>query len=204
MLAVVWAMSKCRLYLSGLQHFTLATDHRPLVPILNHYTLDAVENPRLQRLKEKISPYLFTAVWRAGKHHNIPDALSRAPVSHPTPEDEIASAEAAAHLRSIMTVNAVVSQDGSSPQDADRTLQELRAAAREDPSYARLRDCVTSGFPSHRYDLHTSLLPFWKLREDLSADGDLVLYGARIVVPAALPRRTLAFLYYSHRGMGAT
>ena len=39
MLAVVWAMSKCRLYLSGLQNFTLITDHRPLIPILNHYTL---------------------------------------------------------------------------------------------------------------------------------------------------------------------
>ena len=62
LLAVVWAMSKCRLYLSGLQNFTLITDHRPLIPILNHYSLDAVENPRLQRLKEKISPYLYTAV----------------------------------------------------------------------------------------------------------------------------------------------
>ena len=76
MLAAVWAMSKCRLYLIGLQHFTLMMDHQPLIPILNHYSLDAVENPRLQRLREKISPYIFTAVWRAGKHLSIPDALS--------------------------------------------------------------------------------------------------------------------------------
>lgn len=88
MLAAVWAMSK--FYLIGLQDFTLMTDHRPLIPILNQYSLDAIENPRLQRLKE-ISPFIFNAVWRAGKSLCIPDALSRAPVDRPTPEDETLS-----------------------------------------------------------------------------------------------------------------
>ena len=204
MLAVVWAMSKCRLYLSGLQHFTLMSDHRPLIPILNHYSLDAIENPRLQRLKEKIAPYLYTAVWRAGKQLSIPDALSRAPVSHPTPEDETACADSTAHLRAVISVNAVASDEDVPPQDSDRTLQDLREAARLDPSYSRLRDCVTSGFPPNRYDLHNDLLPFWKLRDSLSTDGELVLYGPRIVVPAALRRRTLARLHDSHRGVEAT
>lgn len=204
LLAVVWAMSKCRLHLIGLQHFTLMTDHRPLVPILNSYTLDAIENPRLQRLKEKISPYLFTAVWRAGKLLCIPDALSRAPVSHPTPEDEMACTATATHLRHIVAANAERSDQDSPLHDTDRTLQEFRAAARTDPSYARLITCVTSGFPSNRYELHSSLLPYWKIRDQLYADGELVLYGQRIVVPAALRRRTLARLHDSHRGVEAT
>ena len=194
LLAVVWALSKCKLYLQGLQHFTVMTDHRPLVPILNHYSLDAVENPRLQRLKEKTTPYLFTAVWRAGKMLRIPDALSRAPVSHPTPEDEVLCADATAHLRAIIT----------SPKQSDRTLQELRDAAKADPAYVRLLDSVISGFPSNRYDLSNPLLPYWKIRDHLSADDGLVLYGARIVVPAALRRRTLANLHDSHRGVEAT
>ncbi|XP_064100793.1 uncharacterized protein LOC135211412 [Macrobrachium nipponense] len=84
MLAVSWALTKSCLYLKGLPTFTLQTDHRPLVPIINSYTLDMVENPRLQRMKERMSQYQFTAVWCAGKSLCIPDALSRAPVSYPT------------------------------------------------------------------------------------------------------------------------
>ena len=204
LLAVVWAISKCKLYLIGLQHFTLMTDHRPLIPILNSYSLDAVENPRLQRLKEKIAPYLYTAVWRAGKLLCIPDALSRAPVSHPTPEDEMGSTDATAHLRAIVAVNATTSEADPPPQEADRILQELRDAGKVDPMYTRLRQCIISGFPSNRYDLHNSLLPFWKLRDSLSVDEDLILYGARVVVPEALRRRTLARLHDCHRGVEAT
>ena len=42
-------------------------DYWPLDPILNAYTLDTVENPPPPVLKEKILPYLFAAVWCAGK-----------------------------------------------------------------------------------------------------------------------------------------
>ncbi|XP_069993525.1 uncharacterized protein [Penaeus vannamei] len=80
-------------------------------------------------------------------------------------------------------------------------LQDLRVAARVDPSYTRLLDCVSSGFPSNRNDLHSTLLPFWKIRDNLSIDGELVLYGARVVVPAVLHRRTLSRLHDSHRGV---
>ena len=93
MVAVVWGMTKCRYYLMGLSHFDVVIDHRPLVPILNSYTLDAIENPRLQRLKEKIAGYVYTAAWRKGKDHVLPDALSRAPVDKPTPEDSALGAD---------------------------------------------------------------------------------------------------------------
>ena len=34
-LAVAWAVKKCHIFLSGLDYFTIVTDHNPLVPILN-------------------------------------------------------------------------------------------------------------------------------------------------------------------------
>ncbi|XP_064083067.1 uncharacterized protein LOC135199081 [Macrobrachium nipponense] len=176
----------------------------PLVPILNTYTLDAVENTRLQRLKEKVSPYIFTAVWRKGKEHCIPDALSRSPVSLPTSEDDMLNSETHLSLRSVIakTVNAISEVKTSTTQDL--TLEEIRTAAREDPSYTRLLQNVANGFPSHCYDLHNDILPFWKIREELYTDDDLVLYGARIVVPSAMRRNILTRLHDSHRGVEAT
>ena len=60
MLAVCWAVTKCRIFLAGLQHFLITTDHNPLIPILNTSRLDEVENPRLQRLKSRLMGYHFT------------------------------------------------------------------------------------------------------------------------------------------------
>ena len=143
-------------------------------------------------------------MWRAGKQLCIPDALSRAPVSRPTPEDERACTDAATHLRCVVTSNARFSNQDAPHQDADRTLQELRAAASADPSYARLTSCVMSGFPSNRYELHSSLLPYCKLRDHFYADGELVLYCQRTMVSVALRRHTIARFHNSHRSVEAT
>lgn len=76
MLAVVWVVNKCKLYLAGFQNFTVISDPCLLIPIIRNYSLDAVENPPLQRLKDKLSPYLLTAVWLAGKTLCIPNSVS--------------------------------------------------------------------------------------------------------------------------------
>ena len=59
-LGAAWAMSKCRQFLEGLPHFDLVVDHKPLVPILNDYALDKLDNPRLATRDPR---YAFTAQW---------------------------------------------------------------------------------------------------------------------------------------------
>lgn len=68
-LAASWAMLQCRQFLEGLPTFELITDHRPLVPILNDYALDKLENLRLLRIRLKMSLYLFTTRWVPGKQN---------------------------------------------------------------------------------------------------------------------------------------
>ena len=46
-LGAAWAMSKCQQFLEGLPTFELVLDHRPLILILNDYTLDQLDNQRL-------------------------------------------------------------------------------------------------------------------------------------------------------------
>ena len=53
-LAVAWAVKKCSMFLSGINHFMVITDHHSLVPILNTHRLDEIENTRLQRLRTRL------------------------------------------------------------------------------------------------------------------------------------------------------
>ena len=90
LLAVAWSVIKCKMFLSGLYHFQVVTDHNPLVPILNSHRLDEIENPCLQRLRTKLMGYNFTAMWCKGKSNAAPDVLSRHPVLEPSRADILA------------------------------------------------------------------------------------------------------------------
>ena len=90
LLAVAWAILKCKMLLEGLQHFRVITDHNPLIPILNSHCLDEIENPRLQRLRTKFMAFNFRAEWCKGTKNQAPDALSHNPVGEPMPTEALA------------------------------------------------------------------------------------------------------------------
>ena len=201
MLAIVWAMKKCAIYLQGMQNFEVATDHRPLIPILNGKSLQDIANPRLQRLRESIVSFNCVAVWRQGKLHAIPDALSRYPVEKPTEEDEVIGKEIC--QLSSMVINAVTSADedgtAASPFE-DTALSAVRAASERDPEILALREAVLCGFPDHKSETDPQVRPYWNMRDRLAVDGVLILCGQRIVVPTSLRRDVLQKLHASHQG----
>ena len=66
------AVMKCILFLVGLQHFSVITDHNPLIPIISNCHLDEIENPCLQRLTPSyIMTYNFTAEWIKSKNDTL-------------------------------------------------------------------------------------------------------------------------------------
>ena len=72
MLAVVWAVHKCKMFLSGLQHYSILTDHNPLVPILN---------TRVAWTKSRI---VTSSVWSLGSWHIVfPPSGSKAVLMMP-------------------------------------------------------------------------------------------------------------------------
>ncbi len=79
LLAICWAAKKCASFIDGLplKNFEIWTDHAPLIPILNKYSLPEIENKRLQRLRAKLDHLQFTAVWIKGKDNTEADVLSR-------------------------------------------------------------------------------------------------------------------------------
>ena len=199
MLAISWAVSKCRLFLAGLPHFKVVTDHHPLIPILNTHRLDEVENPRLQRLKTRVMGYNFTAQWIKGALNSTPDALSRHPVSDPLPLDLHTERDPGNEPEvTIADIRAM-----SCSQESLR-LHELRRHAEEDCCLQQLRHYILAGFPEHRSQLPEVCRPFWNIRNQLTLDDDLLVYGCRLLIPAAMRREVLRHLHESHQGLVRT
>ena len=79
LLAIPWAVQKCRLYLAG-ANFEMITYNQLLIGIMNSRNLDAIQNARIRILMSKLLGYRFKVSWTPGKTQCIADALSRSPV----------------------------------------------------------------------------------------------------------------------------
>ena len=191
-LAIQWAIKKCRTYLYGCSGFKVYSDHRPLKSIFNTKSLAEVENPRLQRILQKLAGYQFEVEFVAGKKNLIADALSRAPVFGP-PDETDAEDEAA-------FTSAVTTRLRSDP-----LLEELQRAAAADLDYQLILSAVEKGtLPRNLPPEHPGrqLKSIW---HSLAVEYDLIIYdGHRIVVPEAQRKEILRLLHKSHAGIVKT
>ena len=168
----------------------------------------------MQRLREKISGYVFISKWRKGKELCFPDALLRAPVDTPKEDDlslgnETSVCIRSAVMRSIATlrnlsVSTALDSATLDTSSGDLFLEEIHRAASTDKTYKQLIEQVITGFTSSKDTLSEDLVPYWKVRDQLTLDGNLVLYGAHILVPQTLRRQVLTRFHDNHRGVEAT
>ena len=94
----------------GCKDLTVATDHKPLLNILNDRSLADIQNRRLQNLKEKTLSYQFKIAHVPGRQHLGPDAASRYPVGDPErlmlpgepPETDLGASPVTSDLRAII------------------------------------------------------------------------------------------------------
>ena len=77
---MAYALHQCRYFVLGCKDLIIATDHKPLLNVLNDRSLADIHNRRLQNIKEKTLSYRFTMCHVPGKKHLGPDAASRYPV----------------------------------------------------------------------------------------------------------------------------
>jgi hypothetical protein len=82
-LALYWGVLKFHTYLYG-RHFTLVTDHKPLVSILNPKSgIPAMTAARLQRYALYLAGHTYDIEYRNTRQHCNADGLSRLPLTTP-------------------------------------------------------------------------------------------------------------------------
>ena len=70
-----------------------------------------------------------------------------------------------------------------------------------DSEYKSLKELIMSGFPNNRDQVPESLRKFWKIKEHLSVDQELIVYGCRLFIPVSLRNVILERLHESHQGI---
>ena len=200
-LAVAYALHQTRYYVLGCTDLTVATDHKPLLRILDDRPLTEITNRRLLNLKEKTTPFTFKIIHVPGRRNQGPDATSRYPSLPPEhfalPCDPPALTEdlagdshiSAAACATLCSVSDVVTWD---------MVQEATVS---DVLLTRLTRLIHEGFPEDCRSLSPDLRPYHRYRDSLSCVDGVVLLGDRIVIPADLRPHILQALHAAHQGV---
>ena len=205
-LAVVYALHQTRYYILGCKNLVVATDHKPLIRILDDKPLTDIPNRRLLNLKEKTLPYSFTIIHVSGKTNLGPDAASRypthvgeptdlpcEPASVPDPHcDHDTADDTSLASAAYSTLNAVSDMV---------TWAMVRESTASDLVLQQLMLTVQNGFPSHARELGPDLRPYLKYSESLSCVDGVLLLGERIIIPQSLRQHVLSALHSAHQGV---
>jgi hypothetical protein len=185
-LAGAWAMQHFKSYLWGVR-FTLITDHKPLVSILNGRNYENL-SLRLCRLATKMLAYEFSCVYRAGEMNTVADYLSR--VRRPCTDQ---AADTTCFLEEIMpltTLHVALQSSSISPESWRHhcaTCAELKSIK------VNLNDNSDDGGGAAKYR---------EVKSELQVVGEEVFRGKeKRVPPISLRSSLIQMAHQGHQGM---
>ena len=186
-LAITWACQKFSDYILG-KSITIETDHKPLVPLLGTKQLDGLP-PRILRFRLCMYRFTYTILHVPGRHLNVADTLSRAPLPSTAHDDDLEK------LAELLMEMQIAQLPASKEQ-----LETYRSAQQADHICSILRRYCRNGWPD-KHSIDPVTKPYWEVQGDLTIGEDLLLCGGRIVVPEAMQAQTLQKLHQGHQGI---
>ena len=198
---MVYALHQTRYYIQGCTDLTIATDHKPLLGILNQRSLNDIENRRLLNLKEKTMPYKFQIIHVSGTKNAGADTASRYPLP-----------SSAKGVETLGDETVDIADDGSMLASMSASLQSVsnvttwdmvREATASDEHLINLQQVIQDGFPHDCRELAPELRPYHRISSSLCIVDGVVLSGSRIVIPRTLRQGILEALHAAHQGVSA-
>jgi transposase InsO family protein len=180
LLAVVFALTRFHFYTAG-RKVTVLTDHQPLLGAARNVLLR--DNPRLDRLFDKIIGYDLQWVYVPGKDNHFPDFLSRLPPACMPPAP------------SVSEVHEIAVAHGP-------TYDAIKQASLNDIVVSFVQECFVDGWPRSRAACPAFARFLWPIRHELRiVDGVLVDNNDRVYVPGPAQALVLREVHLGHPGL---
>lgn len=187
--ALVWACERFQHYLVGLPEFTLLTDHKPLVPLINDKDLDKTPI-RIQRLLMRLLRFNCVAQHIPGKQLVVADTLSRHSTSLLYKVDEL-TMDVIEHTQSMREIWPIT----------DAKLQEIANETARDPDMSLAMTHTLNGWPAYAKDVPVSVQPYYGNRENISTTHSVLTFQDRIVIPPTMRQEILNKIHAGHQGI---
>ena len=185
--AVSFGVSRFHRFIFGRQ-FTLVVDNRALSRILSpDRNLPSLAAARLQRYALQLAAYSYSVELRRSEQMHVADTLSRLAVPCTSSEQGRIDADEVAGSYLMLL-------DGVAPA---LTAEALKTATRRDPVLAKVLTFVRCGWPSN---VEPELSAFKRRQDELTTDGECLVWGGRVVIPQRLRAAVLSELHGGHLG----
>ena len=153
----------------------LVTDHKPLTTILGRKRgIPSLAAARLQRWALILSAYSYVIEFRPTKQHANADGHSRLPLGN---------------RHEAFTIGQI--------QALPVTTDQVQTATRQDKILSQVYCYVQHGWLQR---IAEDLKPFGQRKQELSIQGNCVLWGNRVVIPTKLRPTLLGELHKDHPG----
>ncbi|XP_061127410.1 uncharacterized protein K02A2.6-like [Syngnathus typhle] len=189
-LGLTWGCERFKDFLIG-RHFSLETDHKPLVSLLGQQALTELP-PRIQRFRLRLMRYSYSISHTPGKALLTADTLSRAPVNQET--DSKATEEL------LNDTNIYVNEIVKNLPASSTYITQLKEEQKNDSVCSELMSFCQRGWPDYSR-LIGPIKAYWPHRDTLTVHDELLLKGTRLVIPTTMRDKVLVALHEGHQGM---
>lgn len=192
-LAIIFGIKQFHKFLYG-RHFELFCDNKPLTLILGEKkAIPAMAAARLQRWAILLAAYDYKMVHKPGTSVCNADFLSRCPIATSEPVEKAHNSFSSVHRLDAVLLGV------DSGAEEPLTAADIARETQKDATLRQVYNFVRFGWQADQED--TRFNAYYRKRDELSIDGDCVLWGSRVVIPEVLQNRVLKLLHGGHPGI---
>ncbi|XP_060085398.1 uncharacterized protein K02A2.6-like [Ylistrum balloti] len=171
-LGIFWSVQKFHTYLYG-RHFTLITDHKPLVRIFHpEKSVPTMTASRLQRYAIYLAGHNYEIIYRNTHDHGNADALSRLPLT--SQKEEPPDPDAIFYTTQVEKLPVSETQ--------------IRRDTSRHPILSQVLDLVNQGQSLPKSE---SFKPYKNRQQELTSHQGCLMFGNRVVIPPSLRDKVL-------------